>query len=110
MVTREEMHSTALEAGVAIPHPRRAMPATVLGESVIALGRTSSGIPFGAPHGALSDIFFLVCCREQRTHLKVLARISRMMLQPGTLDELRAAETVAETLSILEATERGLIE
>jgi PTS system nitrogen regulatory IIA component len=106
---REELGSTALSSGVAIPHPRRPSP-SMLGEPVIAFGRTLTGIPFGAPHGALSDIFFLVCCREQRTHLKVLARISRMMLQPGIVDELRRVETVAETLSILEATERELIE
>jgi PTS system nitrogen regulatory IIA component len=106
---REELGSTALSSGVAIPHPRRPSP-SMLGESVIAFGRTLTGIPFGAPHGALSDIFFLVCCREQRTHLKVLARISRMMLQPGIVDELRGVETVAETLSVLETTERELIE
>jgi nitrogen PTS system EIIA component len=106
---REELGSTALASGVAIPHPRRPSP-TMLGDPVIAYGRTLASIPFGAPHGALSDIFFIVCCREQRTHLKVLARISRMMLQPGTLDALRAAETAAETLGILEATERELIE
>ena len=82
----------------------------MLGEAVVAYGRTSAGIPFGAPAGGLSDIFFLVCCREQRTHLKVLARISRMMLQPGLVDELRAAETVSETIQILEATERALID
>jgi PTS system nitrogen regulatory IIA component len=106
---REELGSTALSSGVAIPHPRRPSP-TMLGEPVIAYGRTLAGIPFGAPHGALSDIFFLVCCREQRTHLKVLARISRMMLQAGVVDALRAAESAAESLRILEATERELID
>ena len=45
---REELGTTALSSGVAIPHPRRPSP-TVLGESVIAYGRTSTGIPFGAP-------------------------------------------------------------
>src|SRR5262249_22363957 len=34
---REELGTTALETGVAIPHPRRAMP-QALGESVIAFG------------------------------------------------------------------------
>jgi PTS system nitrogen regulatory IIA component len=105
---REELGSTALSSGVAIPHPRRPSP-TMLGEPVIAYGRTLAGIPFGAPHGALSDIFFLVCCREQRTHLKVLARISRMMLQPGVVEALRAAETAAVSLRVLETTERELM-
>jgi PTS system nitrogen regulatory IIA component len=106
---REELGSTALSSGVAIPHPRRPSP-TMLGEPVVAYARTLAGIPFGAPRGALSDIFFLVCCREQRTHLKVLARISRMMLQPGVVDDLRAADTVADSLRILAATERELID
>src|SRR5262249_54395240 len=70
---REEIGSTARPGGVAIPHPRRPLP-NALGESVLAFGRTASGIPFGAPHGGLTDIFFLVCCRDDRTHLRVLAR------------------------------------
>jgi len=76
---REEMVSTALETGVAIPHPRRPLP-SALGDSVMAYGRTASGIPFGAPHGILTDVFFLVCCRDDRTHLRVLARLSRLLL------------------------------
>jgi PTS system nitrogen regulatory IIA component len=104
---REEMGSTALASGVAIPHPRRPLPAA-LGESVLAYGRTASGIPFGAAHGNLTDIFFLVCCRDDRTHIRVLARLSRLLLRPGFVDELRAAETPAETWQLIEAAEREL--
>src|SRR5205085_8822714 len=55
---REQIATTALDCGVAIPHPRRPMP-QFLGESVMAFGRTASGIPFGAPQGGLTDLFFL---------------------------------------------------
>jgi PTS system nitrogen regulatory IIA component len=75
----------------------------------MAYGRTTSGIPFGAPHGTLTDIFFLVCCRDDRTHLQVLARLSRLLLRPGFVDELRAAETVADTWQLLAEAERGLL-
>jgi nitrogen PTS system EIIA component len=105
---REEMGSTALDSGVAIPHPRRPLPAA-LGESVMAYGRTASGIPFGAPGGGLTDIFFLVCCREDRTHLKVLARLSRLLLRPEFLAELRAAETAAQTWQAVASAELELI-
>ncbi len=105
---REDMGSTALASGVAIPHPRRPLPQALV-ESVMAFGRTASGIPFGSSHGSLTDIFFLVCCREQRTHLHVLARLSRMLLRPGFLDELRAAETVSASYQIIADTERDLI-
>src|SRR5262249_39948559 len=63
---REEMASTAVSSGVAIPHPHRPLP-RALGESVIAYGRTASGIPFGGERGMLTDVYFLVCCRDDRT-------------------------------------------
>src|SRR5262245_28035361 len=81
---REEMSSTAMENGVALPHPRRPNP-NILGDSVIAFARTSTGIPFGGPRGVLSDLFFLVCCRDHPTHLAVLARLSRLLLLPNLL-------------------------
>ncbi len=105
---REEMASTAQDPGVALPHPRRPLPAA-LGESVIAYGRTASGIPFGAPHGGLTDIYFLFCCRDENTHLRVLARLSRMLLRPGFVDALRSAETAADTWQLIAAAERELI-
>jgi PTS system nitrogen regulatory IIA component len=105
---REEMASTALGSGVAIPHPRRPLPAA-LGEHVMALGRTASGIPFGAPHGGFTDIYFLVCCRDDRTHLRVLARLSRLLLRAGFLDELRAAQTPGETWEVIAAAEKDLM-
>jgi len=45
---REELGSTALGSGVAIPHPRRPLP-NALGDHVIAFGKTTNGIPFGGP-------------------------------------------------------------
>jgi PTS system nitrogen regulatory IIA component len=105
---REELASTALESGVAIPHPRRPLP-SALGESVLAYGRTASGIPFGAPHGMLSDIFFLVCCKDESTHLRVLARLSRLLLRPTFLDELRSADSPAHTLGVINAAEIQLL-
>jgi PTS system nitrogen regulatory IIA component len=105
---REEMGNTALEGGVAIPHPRRPLP-QALGESVLAYGRTASGIPFGAPHGGLTDLFFLVCCRDDRTHLQVLARLSRLFRQPDFLEALRAAESAAESYQLITAAETQLL-
>jgi PTS system nitrogen regulatory IIA component len=105
---REDIASTALDSGVAILHPRRPLPGA-LGEAVMAYGRTASGIAFGSARGALTDIFFLDCCRDDRTHLRVLARLSRLLLRPGFIDELRTAETPAETWQIIAAAERELL-
>ena len=108
--SREELGTTALEGGVAIPHPMRPLSAKAQGESLIALGRTGSGIPFGGAGGGLTDLFFLVSCRDAVTHLRVLARLSRLMLRPGFLDELRGADTAADALRVIEGSERDLVE
>jgi nitrogen PTS system EIIA component len=105
---REELGSTALESGIAIPHPHRPLSEKAQGESVIAFARTGGGIPFGAPDGGLTDLFFLVSCRDARTHLRVLARLSRMFMRPGFLDELRSAETVQEVQQVIERAEIDL--
>lgn len=106
---REEVGSTALDEGVAIPHPRRPLPNTVLGEPVVALANVPSGIPFGAPRGGLTDLFFLVASPDQATHLRLLARLSRLFRVPGFLDSLRQADTAAEAHALLESVETSLV-
>ncbi|HEX4589206.1 MAG TPA: PTS sugar transporter subunit IIA [Gemmataceae bacterium] len=103
---REERGSTAQETGVAVLHPPRPL-VDALGESVVAFGRTASGVPFGSPK--LTDLFFLVCCRDQKTHLRVLARLSRLFLRPEFLDALRAADGAAEALQVIRNAEKDLL-
>jgi PTS system nitrogen regulatory IIA component len=106
--TREEMHSTALDNGVALLHPRRPMPA-ILAEAVLALGITPGGIPFGSG-GSLTDIFFLICSTSDHEHLRILARLSRVINDQDFLTSLRAAvdpSTLHRRLREREATLRG---
>lgn len=104
---REAVLSTAFENGVAIPHPRNPLP-DALGQSVIAVGRTSNGIPFGAPNRALTDIFFLVLSRDSHTHLQVLARIGRMIQSPQFVDQLRSAQSSLEAYELICTADRTL--
>ncbi len=102
---REAVMSTGYENGVAIPHTRNPLP-DAIGTSLIAFGRTLTGIPFGAPKGMLSDIFFLVLCRESRTHLYVLARLGRLIQLPGFIDELRTADDSAHACELIFAADQ----
>jgi PTS system nitrogen regulatory IIA component len=97
---REEVLSTGFDNGVAIPHPRNPLP-DAIGESLVAYGRTFSGIPFGAPKRALTDVFFLVLCQDSRTHLQVLARLARMLQQPEFVDTLRATDDARESFRLI---------
>ncbi|MCS7045820.1 MAG: PTS sugar transporter subunit IIA [Gemmataceae bacterium] len=109
MQQREELGSTALDSGVALPHPRRPLPASAQGESFVVYARTSCGIPFGAPGGGLTDLFFLVCCRDRASQLRVSARLARLLLRPNFLEQLRAADTVHDSLQIISQAERELL-
>ena len=101
---REALLSTAFDNGVAIPHPRNPQPDTI-GESLVAFGKTSSGIPFGAANNSLSDCFFLVLCKEPQTHLQVIARLVRMMQLPDFIPMLREAETSETAYEIIHSAE-----
>lgn len=104
---REELLSTAFDNGVAIPHSRHPLP-DVLEDSVVAFGRTFSGIPFGAANNSLTDLFFLVVCRDTRTHLHVLARLSRMIQRPGFLDALRSAPDAATSFAVINEADQAI--
>ncbi|HWL08919.1 MAG TPA: PTS sugar transporter subunit IIA [Planctomicrobium sp.] len=102
---RESMCSTAFENGVAFPHPRNPLP-DATGESLIAFGRTSNGIAFGAQNNSATDCFFLILCRDTQSHLQVLARLSRMIQLPEFLPLLRSADDARTTYEVILSAER----
>jgi PTS system nitrogen regulatory IIA component len=103
--SREDMQPTALENGVALLHPRRPMP-KILAQPLLALGVTVSGIPFGGA-SALTDVFFLICSTDDRVHLRVLARLSRILTVSGFLNALHQATDAASVhRMIVEAEEK----
>lgn len=98
---REELHPTALENGVALLHPRRPIP-NIMSESFLSLGITPSGIPFGGPRGSMTDIFFLIGSTSEPLHLRLLARISRLLQVTDFLPRLRSAETPDRVLELIQ--------
>jgi PTS system nitrogen regulatory IIA component len=96
---REEMHSTALDNGVALLHSRRPM-SSIMSEAVLALGVAARGIPFGSG-GSLTDVFFLVCSTSDHEHLRILARLSRLINGVDFLGALREAGGPAEAMRLI---------
>jgi PTS system nitrogen regulatory IIA component len=105
---REELHSTAMENGIAIPHPRRPLP-YALTEPVLAVARTTGGIAFGAPDGRLTDLFFLTASQDDRHHLHILARLCRMLYDEEFVVSLREAATPREMIELMQKRELEVI-
>lgn len=96
---REAMCSTAFPNGVAIPHPRQPMP-YVSAEPMICVARLPSPMAFGAAGGELTSLFFMICCHDDRHHLRVLARLMRI-LDMDTIIALLEAESAEDMLGVM---------
>lgn len=94
---REALCPTAVPGGVAFLHPRSPQP-DLFTASRLALGRTVQPIHFGAPDGQPTDLFFLLGCREEALHLRLLARLCLMAQKTDLLAQLRAAPAAPEAL------------
>ena len=105
--SREDLHPTALENGVALLHPRRPLPG-IMGEAFLSLGVTSSGIPFGGPRGSLTDVFFLIGSTSEPQHLRLLARMSRLLQQNDFLSQLRAASDAKSAWLVIDEFDKSL--
>ena len=86
---REEAHTTCLGEGVAVPH------ATIpeLEEIVLLVVATSEPVSFGPPEADPVDLFFVLLSPsgKEGSHIKLLARICRLVRHPGVLGTLRGA-------------------
>ncbi len=105
---REELHTTALNNGVAMLHPRRPQT-SILADSVLALGICPQPLAL-SNSGQLTDIFFLICSYDDAVHLRILARLSRMISGPELLASLRVAQTPAEAHDALAKAEQPVME
>ena len=106
VTSREAMQPTALDCGVALLHPRRPQT-SILGDSIVALGISGRGIPFGGS-SSLTDVFFLLAATNDHEQLQILARISRMISDSDWLSELRASADAIEAHQLLKAREADL--
>jgi len=104
---REQLHTTALDIGVALLHPRRPQT-SILSEPLLALGVSSQPLPFGNESGHLTDIFFLICSTDDRQHLQVLAKLSRLLQAEEFLMELRSCDSVHDACRLVEDCEATL--
>lgn len=104
---REDLHPTALDSGVSFLHPRRPQ-SSILEGPLLALGVLPSGMPFGNRGGHLTDVFFLICSTDDRVHLQVLAKLSRLLSSTPFLSEIHSVGSSGEARRLLERCEQEL--
>jgi PTS system nitrogen regulatory IIA component len=92
---REELFPTAFEGGIAMPHTR-VHPDYLFLDAVLLVARIPGGVGFRAPDGKLTDLFFVPCSPDDRTHLYMLTRLARMLRVTELAEVMRECETGEE--------------
>jgi nitrogen PTS system EIIA component len=105
---REQVASTATEAGVAFLHTARWDGRALSGYDLFAIGRLPAGVDFGALDGGRTDLILLILARDTRRHLLLLAKAARLCRHPGFLEGVRGATCGRDVVRIVRDTERDL--
>ncbi len=97
---REDLGSTGIGGGIAIPHGKTKKIDTL----IAAFARSREGIAFDAIDDQPVKFFFLLLAPEDSAglHLKALAKISRMLKDPEFRQQLDKAEDTAQLFQVIQ--------
>ena len=99
LMDRERLGSTGIGGGIGIPHGKlKGLDSLILG-----FGLSRSGVDFESIDGRPTHLFFLLITPENSTglHLKLLARISRILKDESFKERLFNAADPNEVLDII---------
>ena len=103
LMERERLGSTGIGEGIGIPHGK----VKDLESLVLGFGLSKKGVDFDSMDGRPAHIFFLLLTPENSTglHLKLLARISRILKNDLFKQKLLGATNRDEIYSIIQEEE-----
>jgi nitrogen PTS system EIIA component len=103
---RERLGSTGIGDGIGIPHGKL----KGLTSLVIGFGISRKGVDFESMDNRPTHIFFLLITPENSTglHLKLLARISRILKSESFKEQLLNAADAEDIVSIIRGADEDL--
>ena len=104
LLERESLQSTGIGSGVAVPHAI----CDDLEEPRIVLGRCPEGVDFRSLDQRPVHLFFLLLSPSVETgvHIKLLARIARLVRHPELLERVRASTDASGMIGEIRAYEQ----
>ena len=104
LMEREELGSTGIGQGVAIPHGKT----DEVGEIVAAFGLSKDGVGFDTLDGDPVNIFFLLLAphNESGIHLKSLAKISGLLKDKYFRKALSGCHKAEDVLGVISSEEK----
>ncbi len=92
LLEREEITSTSIGSGMAIPHLRNAS-SEVVKEPKIIIAVSPDGVDFGSFDGEDTKIFFLIISDSEVVHLRLLSKLSRILKRQEAAAELQSIDS-----------------
>lgn len=108
ILARENLGSTAVGDGIAIPHAKVA----AVKEPGLAAITVPAGVDYEAFDGSLANLIFMIAAPEGEadTHLEALATLSTLLMKPGFKEGLLQAESKEALLQVIDDAEKAQIE
>ncbi|MEO0137487.1 MAG: PTS sugar transporter subunit IIA [candidate division WOR-3 bacterium] len=103
LAKRENLESTGIGDGIAIPHART----DAVDDLVFVFARSSAGIDFSSIDGKPSHIIFLIASPENKKseYIIALAKLSRLLRKISVREQLRKANDPQEVINIIKSNE-----
>lgn len=103
IMNREELSSTGLGDGIAMPHAKT----SAVNTPCVLFAKSKNGIDYDSLDGQPAYLFFMIAAEDgaNNTHIETLANLSKLLLKPDFIDKLKKAESPDEVLELVEAGE-----
>lgn len=103
LLDRENLSPTALNNGIAVPHPRELLARGQVDRVIVAFPKVP--IDFGAMDGLPVHSLFFLFSSQDKKHLHLLAKIAYLSSHPEALDFLQLKPGKEEFLTFVKAWE-----
>ncbi len=100
LISRENMNSTSIGGGYAIPHIRNPKENTS-GKPVIVIGICRKGIDYNSIDGKPVNVFFLIYTNNEVAHLRIISKLSKFLRNEVNIDDLLTTKTPKDVMRVI---------
>jgi excisionase family DNA binding protein len=100
LVEREEMVSTAIFPGIAVPHARKPEECPVKVPRIV-VGVSRPGVDFNSLDGQPTHLFCLICAGHVLLHLKIIAELALMFRRADLIETIKDADDPGQVIQVL---------
>lgn len=104
IVAREEQTSTGLGDGIAMPHSKNG----AVVKPTVLFAKSSKGVDYESLDGQPTFLFFMIAAPEgaNDTHLQALAGLSRLLLNPDLIKQLKETTKPEQVISLFDKAQK----